>query len=1537
MANTQEYTTVIKLNDTEAKNHLEALRKKVEELAAAKDKALKAGSDSKFLSQLSKDLTKAKAELKAYDNNVRKTVDTLNNLSSATMGDLKRAARAIKREMDNVTDQQQYNELNNHLHNINERMQQIKGSTAETDAELRKVAADAKLAADVLDNIGTASINDLKAAQTTLETNIANLNPASEEYARQNENLQKVRARLTEIAEKQKVVNTIVDQYNNEMAEAGLEVKKVATNTVLVERTMKNLSTASVTDLKYSLKIVNDELKHLDRGTAEFKQMQLQAKQLNTELKKVRMEGDAQEGWMSRLADWANKWQAAVVSLIATLTGLTLTVRKSVSDYAEMEDVMASTSKYTGLADDQVRELNDRFKEMDTRTAREQLNDYAGAAGRLGLQSQEAIMDFVDGADKIAVALGDDLGEGAVDTIGKLAMAFGEDKKKGLRGAMLATGSALNELAQNSSANAGYIVDFTSRLAGMGLQADISQQNIMGFASVLDQNMQQVETSATALGQLITKIYQDPAKFAKLAGQDVKQFTELLQTDANQALLDFFASMNSRGGFKELAPMFSEMGLDGNRAVAVLSTMASKLDDVKTAQKLANSAYAEGTSVIKEYDTMNNTVNAQLDKAKKAFSELTIQLGEQLLPVARYGFKASSMFISVLSTLINLASRYRAVTITLTVAVSLYTAAVLKSVVADKLKVFWNNMVVTSFKKVWAVMRANPYAAVITAVALLAAAMVDLTRKTKEHIVARNRMAEIEQQGARNAVEETTKLKILYDATQDQNRSQKERLSYVQKLKSEYPDYFQKLSNEAILAGKAASKYAELTQNIIAAAKARAYEDEITKLTKQNISEQDKVDRDNSYLSNRRQKYNKEVSRKKETVKTTTGATSLVAGFTEAQIASNSAQVYTSPVIQNYEQVQKNRDVRVKNIASREATIKKYAQRAADLMKKGDAILAGNISNNGGSSQSASKGANEKDLTKEREDAIKQETDKELILNTIKYRKGEQDYSEYIANLNEITRSGLEARKKVYVDAKATERQEYYAILKEQSDYEQNLRDDQLAKSLDDIETEKVRKTAAAQAAFYDQTSLIYNNEEMLNERLYQIDIDALRAKLTKLKEMNKAGTEDFRNIESEIAEREGQHRLQQAEQWQQKYQQMLQEYRKLTAEEQEAQELASLDALNLTKLGREEEYQRMLLAIKAKYARMNMQDSTPGADSNDAVAIARARAGATDRRSQSNYVGSGIVDAASEVMMYANTQAKLEELRQEGLISEAQYIDARKQLHKDFYDKLPLWAQVAMNDVNQFMQGMTSFYTAQSNYEQQVTTRKYDRMIEAAGSNSAKAKKLEEKKQKELAAIKTKYNRKAMKIEIAQALASTAVAAINAYKTAPAPVMVFGPIAAAMATAAGLLQVATIKKQHAAEEAGYYSGGFTGGTNYRKRAGVVHEGEFVANHLAVENPNVLPALQLIDMAQRNNTIGTLRAEDLSQAVGQGAPTVVSAPTVNVHTDNAELRQTLDAAVDVISRLQTVLASGIHASVSMDGEDGIAHQTKVYNRLKNNV
>ena len=114
-----------------------------------------------------------------------------------------------------------------------------------------------------------------------------------------------------------------------------------------------------------------------------------------------------------------------------------------------------------------------------------------------------------------------------------------------------------------------------------------------------------------------------------------------------------------------------------------------------------------------------------------------------------------------------------------------------------------------------------------------------------------------------------------------------------------------------------------------------------------------------------------------------------------------------------------------------------------------------------------------------------------------------------------------------------------------------------------------------------------------------------------------------------------------------------------------------------------------------------------------------------------------------------------------------------------------------------------------------------------------------------------------------------------------------------------------------------------------------MHENEFVANHVAVNNPNVRPFLNYIDKAQRNNTIGGLTALDVSRAMGSNT-TVVSAPVVNVDNNNSELQQMLNESHEAISKLTMLLAAGIHATVAIDGNDGVKKNLDRYNNLMNN-
>lgn len=1527
MARQEVYTTIVKLNSEEAKNRLKELEDKVARLKKAKQDAFSTG-DSRLGASLAKDLKAAEREMKQFKNSTMSIKETLDNLSSASLGQLEKAARHLKGQMKAASDPSDYAKLENQLSKVKEQMLQLKGATRKADEEAHRMTA-------TLSNLKHASLNDLNFTSSKLKSQMADFDPQSTMYASRAAQLKLVEAELERIHQSERRVVTLMQQYDKEIEETNIDIKETKRQMQLVNRTMSNLKTSSIRDLEFSIKAINQQMAGMDRGTEKFKQMQLQAKQLKAELQAVRAEGVAQESWIKRSADTFNRMQGLAISAIAAISGITFTVKKCVEEYAKMDDEMTNVRKYTGQAADEVERMNEDFKKMDTRTPRQKLNQLAEDAGRLGITSTAAIEEFVDGADKINVALGDDLGDKAVSQIGKLAQMFGEDKTKGLRGAMLSTGSAINELAQNSSASAGYLVDFTARVAGVGKQAGFTQAQIMGLASVLDQNMQQDETAATAVQNLLAKMFQDSAKFAKIAGLNVKEFANTLKKDANTALLQFLAAMRSKGGFAELAPMFEEMKMDGSRATGVLTVLADKLDDVKTAQQLASDAYEEGTSVINEFNTQNESVQAQLDKAGKKFLDLSISLGEKLYPAARLCLSTASITVRILSEVVDFVIKYRTTILALTAAIIALTVAESAHVIKLKAIAFWNNVVIAGSKKLWAVLVAHPYMAVAAAVTALVAVLIDLNRQSDTAAKISQELNDIREESQKEIVEEKTKLENLRKAAMDETRSLNERYAAISELNRIVPNY-----NATI--DKTTGKYIENKQALdqYIASLAHLYEVQGAKKRIQKLSE-DKVD-----LELKKQKVQERYNDAKKAGFGMSYTTSWGATGNTRTDASSHLKSELDDIKSKLEEKNKLLSTITKvygnDIQSQEV------QKVIDNNKnKGGGGTSGESEKERKAREKAEKKAEAEARKREAEakrkqkqaaDSIKAETNQLLAENAKAYAEGTKTYQQFVDDRQSIQLSGFEKLKQLFGE----ESNEYKQLLDNQVSATKQHDDAILKMNEQTIERERLIKQANIKSQYNDVKSDIYQNDIALDEAIYQNDVDAMQKRLA----LYNKGSEEWLDLKAEMEQAALDHQLQMQETYQNQLRELRQQFGKQDIEAEKQMYLNGLENIYKQGLIKEEEYLQIKLDLIEQYAdrkaQLEAEDHGAGSTqlkvdrvSNRMVNQAKAEAGDAQNPANASF-GSYFT---SQIANYQNTMEKLKELYGDDEQNHAAYMQAKAMVTADFLNDMVEQTSAAYNGINNILSAASAYAQACSDLEQAKISKNYEKQIAAAGKNSKKKKKLEEKRDKELAAAKSKANKKAMKIEIAQAIASTAMAAINAYSSAAAikgTGWLLAPIAAGMATAAGMMQIATIKKQHQAEAAGYYEGGYTGGNRYRKEAGVVHEGEFVANHNAVNNSSIRPAFDLIDRAQRANTVGSLTADDISRALGAGASAAVVAPIVNVSNDNAEVRQSLDGVNSAVSRLNENIERGIKADVSIAGRDGIDRKLKEYHRMLNN-
>lgn len=1369
--------------------------------------------------------------------------------------------------------------------------------------------------------------------------------------------------------------------YAREIRNIERELERTESRAATMSRALAGLDRSTPDRLRQTLRELTRELNSgkVRRGSAEWEILTKAVRETKESLSAVNRELSAVERhtWADRLSEWGNKWMGLVMNIQAGLqliSGARQVLQQTVSDFAHMEEAEAAVRKYTGLSREEVKELNGALKQIDTRTARERLNELAGDAGKLGITATDRILEFVDAADQINVALGDDLGNDAVKNIGKLAMMFGEDDRLGLRGAMLATGSTINELSQNSSAAAGYLEQFTARLSGVGRQAGLSQADIMGFGAVLDENMQASELASTAFSQLTTKMFQKPAKFAALAGLEVKKFSTLLKTDANAALLEFFESMRSKGGFDALAPMFSEMGLNGVRATGVLSAVADKLSDVREMQKLANEAYEEATSVTSEFNIQNTTVQAGLDKARKSVLEMRVELGEKLQPVAANMLNLTTSTLRVLSSTITFVGQHRKEIISLAAAIATYNAVVRASMALQTArlalsKTWWSSLLsgvratrlyqaasaslavvqglltvaFTLFTKglvaarlqfslLTAAMMKNPLGLVAVALSVVVGALLEFTgilgsntdeveRSTRALQGRRKALADNSEAGRKaNAAyeQERQRLGRLHGIVQDGNRSLRDRQEAINKLQAVVPGYHASLTQE----GKLTERNTEKIREYLKELKQKALAEALYEKIKDSMAK--KADADLAAAT-----WDRGVKFRERQMTLPGHESRIVSSFAPGAIPGQATIV-------SYESNKTRRDderllaqdkERREYWQNRSREEEEYVKTLLEYAKKqGAATYLENLIATGGKSTALSDetatgggtgggaGSGREDPQKKAVERLEAEALARRLYAQLQYRTGILERREYEEQLLIIEQETLERQQGLYAQGS----QKWNELQEKRYEQQSRMMKQYDDWSLHDIGRQEQEEIAAVRQKFLNMEL----TEKAYREELSRIRLDYLRRRrdFTAL-----TGSEEAQEYADRTSEEEFRQQMERRQEYLEQAESLRKAYFKKSLAEQEKDELALLARLTEEGIVRAEETERFKTEIAKKYAEKRA--------SEEAAAIKRVREKKEEEDREKGKLENPLDGSSSAMDEWSTAFVEM--------MKNLRSLEAKLKDGEACWQDYAAVAIGALSMISAVSASVATLYQAQQKKEEQAVEERYEKEIQKAGENTRKGKQLEEQKQKEVAKVKNKYNSKAMAVEMAQAVASTAMAAINAYASASKTSWLLGPVAAALALAAGAVQIAAIRKQHAAQESsGYYAGGFTGGTDYRREAGIVHQGEFVASHEAVGNPALLPVLRLIDYAQRNNTVASLTAANVSRTLGAPSTFLNSVPSGPNGQGGRSVPGTVQVVqtdsgrtAEILEKLNRRLEEPIETFVTIDGPNGLHRQYEKFRKM----
>lgn len=600
------------------------------------------------------------------------------------------------------------------------------------------------------------------------------------------EDLEKLKKSLEEYKKKLEVSDT---KGLKKIEDALSTIEKKQKSSLLsaeeLNKVILTLKTAPLEDLQKAAAQLQEELSKTERDAKKYVETSMNLRRVNEQINEVK-----------------RSWQEHDNQIVATIKRLTSYVlvyagfnevvgriKQLYQANLQLSDSLADIEKTTGLSTESVAELSREIDSIDTRTAQQELHDLAYEAGKLGISAKEDVLGFVKAGNQLLVALGEDLGGAeAVRQLMKVNAILGETQKLGVEKALLATGSAINEISQTSRASAGPIVDVVNRIGAIGEAAGLSMSDLIALAGTLDALGQHAEMGGTALNTFISTLTSNTTEVAQAVGLSDDYLKNLIEQGKTiQAVIAVFEKMNAMGGLDVLAPIMKDLGSDGERIKQVLVTLSSGVDELKAQVFTSSRAFKEATSVTDEYNIKNENAMAIMQRMGNAIKESFINSGfvEWLTDVLRYISSIPNRFERGEKSI-----RLMAVTVQALVGVMIATSSAVQKASANI--VLFTKMVkagtasVNIFKIAWQwlskAMMSNPLGWVVLGFTALTSAITYFKKSVDEATKAQSEFEAAIQK-------ETFELSNLKYAIDKANVSNGERAALIKQLNDKYGAY----------------------------------------------------------------------------------------------------------------------------------------------------------------------------------------------------------------------------------------------------------------------------------------------------------------------------------------------------------------------------------------------------------------------------------------------------------------------------------------------------------------------------------------------------------------------------------------------------------------------------------------------------------------------------------------------------------------------------------------------------------------------------
>lgn len=505
---------------------------------------------------------------------------------TSTASELRRAKTSITQARDNVdtSDTAQIKAYNDALATIEKRLEAVSGKAQKASIQLLKI----------LSNPNGHPAEDIKAAMDVIQKQIQKLPVGSQEVA-------KLRQQYAMLEKALKGTYLSHSQLND-----------------IIERGRKGK--ASINELKQAYNQLSEELNQLNTKSKEFNEKQKDLKDLKKNI-------DNATGAISK---HGNSWQAAVknltayVGLFGVFNAIKDTVTSAIKKNFEYSSSLTDIRKVSGLTMQDVNKLSEELAKIDTRTSIDGLAQLAYEGAKLGMDKYgvDGMAQFVKAADKINVAIGEEMGEEALPALSKMVETMGLIPKMGIEKAMLATGSAMFKLSSTSTSTSTNIVEFAKRLTGVSRTAGITADQLLALGSASDSLFLMPEVSATAMSKFIVALQKNHNLIEKDLGIQQGTIKNMYAAGhAMDAIVLVLEKMRDKGNMNALGSIFKDLGSDGQRLITAMVTMSKNVDVLKDHLYESKEAFEEATAVTNEYTMQQQSAAGILDRANNLWEK----------------------------------------------------------------------------------------------------------------------------------------------------------------------------------------------------------------------------------------------------------------------------------------------------------------------------------------------------------------------------------------------------------------------------------------------------------------------------------------------------------------------------------------------------------------------------------------------------------------------------------------------------------------------------------------------------------------------------------------------------------------------------------------------------------------------------------------------------------------------------------------------------------------------------------------------------